>query len=90
MITETIKLREEMVKELDKTACVEVVYPSDANFLLVKVTDANGIYTYLRDKGIIVRNRNNVLLCEGCLRITVGTERENRELMDALDAYTTP
>jgi histidinol-phosphate aminotransferase len=67
---------------------VEKVYPSDANFLLVKVTDANAIYSYLRDKGIIVRNRNNVLLCEGCLRITVGTERENSELLEALNSYS--
>src|SRR6476661_2718869 len=69
MIRETIKLREELVKELNDTACVQNVFPSDANFLLVKVTDANAIYAFLLDKGIIVRNRNNVLLCEGCLRI---------------------
>jgi histidinol-phosphate aminotransferase len=53
----------------------------------VKVTDANAIYSYLRDKGIIVRNRNNVLLCEGCLRITVGTEKENDDLIKALRSF---
>jgi histidinol-phosphate aminotransferase len=87
MITETVKLREAMMKELAETPCVEKIYPSDANFLLVKVSDANGIYAYLRDNGIIVRNRNNVLLCEGCLRITVGTEKENRDLLQSLRSY---
>jgi histidinol-phosphate aminotransferase len=87
MITETIRLREEMVKDLQATPCVQKVYPSDANFLLVKVSDANAIYAFLRDKGIIVRNRHNVLLCEGCLRITVGTERENRELLEAMRQF---
>lgn len=88
MITETITLREELVKDLANTPCVEKIHPSDANFLLVKVSDANAIYAYLRDKGIIVRNRNNVLLCEGCLRITVGTERENKELLTALRSFS--
>lgn len=87
MITDTVKLREELVKELNNTPCVEKIYPSDANFLLVKVTDANAIYAFLRDKGIIVRNRHNVLLCEGCLRITVGTEKENRDLLQALRSF---
>ncbi|NTS41104.1 histidinol-phosphate transaminase [Flavisolibacter sp. BT320] len=87
MITETVKLREALVSDLLITPCVQKVYPSDANFLLVKVTDANAIYAYLRDKGIIVRNRNNVILCEGCLRITVGTERENAVLLEALRNY---
>ncbi len=87
MITETVKLREALVSDLLITPCVQKVYPSDANFLLVKVTDANAIYAYLRDEGIIVRNRNNVILCEGCLRITVGTERENAVLLKALRNY---
>lgn len=86
MITETVKLRNELEKDLAATSCVEKVYPSDANFLLVKVSDANGIYNFLREKGIIVRNRNNVILCEGCLRITVGTEKENGELLAALSS----
>jgi histidinol-phosphate aminotransferase len=57
------------------------IYPSDANFILVKTTDANGIYDFLVDKGIIVRNRSKVELCEGCLRITVGTPEENKTLL---------
>lgn len=87
MITETVKLRDLLVNELLTASSVQKVYPSDANFLLVKVTDANAIYAYLRDKGIIVRNRNNVILCEDCLRITVGTERENAVLVEALRNY---
>lgn len=87
MITETVKLRDLLVNELLTASSVQKVYPSDANFLLVKVTDANAIYAYLRDKGIIVRNRNNVILCEDCLRITVGTERENAVLVEALQNY---
>ncbi|MDR2680834.1 MAG: histidinol-phosphate transaminase [Tannerella sp.] len=63
---------------------VEKINPSDANFLLVKVPDAKDIYNKLIDKGIVVRNRNNVSLCLGCLRITVGTAEENEILINAL------
>ena len=87
MIKETIKEREILEKELAQLPCVQKIYPSDANFLLVKVSNANGIYNYLKEKGIIVRNRNNVLLCEGCLRITVGTGKENCELVEALSNF---
>lgn len=64
-------------------AC-KLVYPTDANFFLAKMTDATAVYEYLKSKGIIVRNRSNVALCENCLRITVGTKRENNELLAAL------
>ena len=60
------------------------VYPTDANFVLVKVDDARKTYEYLVDRGIIVRNRNSVHLCNGCLRITIGTKTENQELLAAL------
>lgn len=63
------------------------VYPSDANFLLMRVTDADALYHYLVDKGIIVRNRNRVQLCGNCLRVTVGTSAENSELLRALRCY---
>ncbi|MDR1881767.1 MAG: histidinol-phosphate transaminase [Prevotella sp.] len=63
---------------------VEKVYPSDANFLLVKVPDANATYQELVRRGIIVRNRHSISLCAGCLRITVGTERENETLIKEL------
>lgn len=64
-------------------SCMEV-YPTDANFFLAKMTDAQGIYNYLVEKGIIVRNRTRVTLCKDCLRVTIGTKTENAELMSAL------
>lgn len=66
---------------------VKKVYPSDANFLLAKVEDANAVYDYLVGKGIIVRNRNTVSLCAGCLRITVGTHEENSTLINELKSF---
>jgi len=66
---------------------VQRVYPSYANFLLVEVDGANAVYKYLIDEKIVVRNRNNVELCEGCLRITVGTPMENDRLLDALGLF---
>lgn len=80
----TIQQREWLVQELNKLENVEKVFPSDANFLLVKVTEANTIFHYLQSHGIIVRNRSNVKGCEGCLRITVGTEDENKKLLETL------
>lgn len=71
-------------KQLEAIAWIEKVYPSDANFLLVKVPDANRLYDKLVDKGIIVRNRNKISLCAGCLRITVGVPDENNTLIDEL------
>jgi len=76
--------REALKQALLSLPCVLHVFPSDANFLLVKVTDAVGIYKSLVDREIIVRNRNNVSLCLGCLRITVGTKEENEILINAL------
>ena len=67
--------------------CVERVFPSNANFFLVKVTDAVHIYNYLVGEGIIVRNRHTVSLCGNCLRITVGTKMENETLVNALKQY---
>lgn len=60
------------------------VYPTEANFFLARVTDAQGIYDYLVDRGIIVRNRTRITLCGDCLRITIGTKSENQELLAAL------
>ena len=65
----------------------EKIYKTDANFFLAKVTDANAIYNYLVDKGVIVRNRNKVQLCQNCLRITIGNRTENNELLSALRQY---
>lgn len=67
---------------------VKRIYPSDANFLLVQVDDANAVYQYLIEEKIVVRNLNNVELCEGCLRITVGTAHENKRLLKALKAFS--
>jgi histidinol-phosphate aminotransferase len=64
-------------------SCLEV-YPTNANFFLAKMTDAQGIYDYLVEKGIIVRNRTRVTLCKDCLRVTIGTKSENAELLSAL------
>ena len=67
--------------------CVVKVFPSDANFLLVRVDQADAIYHYLAQKGIIVRNRSRELHCENCLRITIGSREENDKLLVALSQY---
>jgi histidinol-phosphate aminotransferase len=76
--------RELLVKALQSLNCVVKVYASDANFLLVKVNDAKRIYKELAGQGIITRDRSSVSLCNNCLRITVGTKKENRILIAAL------
>jgi histidinol-phosphate aminotransferase len=76
--------RKTMMASFTELRVCEKVYPSDANFFLAKMTDANGIYKYLVEKGIIVRNRSKVRLCGNCLRITIGTKSENDELLGAL------
>ena len=80
--------RERMVVAFSQLPICEKVYPTDANFFLAKVSDAPYIYTYLIDRGIVVRNRNNVQLCHNCLRITVGSKKENNELLAALRQYS--
>lgn len=79
--------RSHMIPCLAELPMVKQVYPSSANFLLVKVEDADAIYEYLIDHGIVVRNRNRVALCSGGLRITIGTKEENNELLAALRRY---
>ena len=79
--------RKHMIPCLMELPIVKKVYPSAANFLLVKVTDADAIYAYLVDRGIIVRNRNRVALCQNALRITIGSKAENNELLGALRSY---
>lgn len=73
---------------LQELPYVKYIYPSDANFILVKMDDANATYKYLVEKGIIVRNRHTVALCEGCLRITIGTPKQNNRLLQALQTRT--
>lgn len=79
--------RETLGHNLASLQYVEKIYPSDANFLLVKVDDANKLYQFLVSKGVIVRNRNSVSLCKGCVRITVGSPEENTELLKAMKDY---
>ncbi len=83
-VKEILSQRALMIEELEQLSIVEHIYPSDANFILVKVDDANLRYKQLVEKGIIVRNRNSVTLCENCLRITIGTAQDNKELLNAL------
>ncbi|MBP3943157.1 histidinol-phosphate transaminase [Sphingobacteriaceae bacterium WQ 2009] len=86
-IKESIAAREQLAASLTTLPIVEKVYPSDANFLLVRVTDPQGIYNYLVSFGIIVRDRSKVPGCANCLRITVGTEAENAILVEKLKEY---
>src|SRR6201991_2714815 len=76
-IKETLLQRDRLVLTLKDFDFVVDIYPSDANFILVKTTDPKGIYNFLVQQGIIVRDRSKVELCEGCLRITIGTPDEN-------------
>jgi len=79
-----LEQRSILTDKLHELVFVERIYPSDANFLLVKVPDPEGIYNQLVNKGIIIRKRNNLSLCNGCLRITVGTAEENNQLINEL------
>ena len=76
-----------LTDELQKLDIIKHIYPTDANFVLVKVDDANAAYQYLVNKSIIVRNRNTVSLCLGCIRITVGTREENEVLIENLKGF---
>ncbi|MNK80379.1 Histidinol-phosphate aminotransferase [compost metagenome] len=84
-IKETVSEREKLVRELLELDYVQYITPSDANFILVKMEQPREIYDYLVQYGIIVRDRSKVELCEGCLRITVGTPAENRTLLEKLN-----
>ncbi len=84
MTRELVKERENLAEALVNLSFVEKIYPSDANFLLVKMADPVGVYQKLLKKGIVVRDRSKVELCEGCLRITVGTPEENQTLLYVL------
>jgi len=86
-VTRTLRMREQLAEELTRMPLVEKVYPSDANFLLVKTSDANALYSHLARQGVVVRNRNNEPGCRGCLRITIGTAEENQHLVRAWAAF---
>jgi histidinol-phosphate aminotransferase len=87
MIAEINQGRDYLTQALAGLPVVQKIYPSDANFLLIEVTDANKIYDYLLSKGIVVRNRTNQPNCFNCLRISVGTSTENEALVAALKTY---
>ena len=84
VILDEKKKLEEILPELD---CIEQVFPSDANFFLVRVQDANDLYDFLLKRKVIVRNRSKEYLCENCLRLTIGTPEENEKLIEGLREY---
>lgn len=86
-IKEVVLQKALLVKELNDFSFVKTVYPSDANFILLQVDDADLLYQYLASKGIVVRNRSNEVNCENCLRISIGTPRENEILLTAIKKY---
>lgn len=83
-LAQILQERTRLRRDLSAIPLVRRIYPTDANFLLVDVGDADGVYHKLVEEGIIVRNRNRVTLCRGCLRITVGTPEEDDKLLAAL------
>ncbi len=89
MVEEIKQERDLLMHALPSLSPVIKVYPSDANFILVKVKDANGLYNYLLDRGIVVRNRSSLPGCEGCLRISIGTLEENQKLLKAIADFET-
>ncbi|TAF77573.1 MAG: histidinol-phosphate transaminase [Bacteroidetes bacterium] len=87
LVKNILEEREKLEQELEKLPFVTKIYPSDANFLLVKTLDGRRLYHYLIEHKVIVRDRSNVKLCEGCLRITVGTASENETLIKELKSF---
>ncbi|AEV29115.1 histidinol-phosphate aminotransferase [Sphaerochaeta pleomorpha str. Grapes] len=86
-LTSILAARKMMEKELLQIPCVEKIFPSDSNFLLVRVSDATALYRYLAENGIIVRNRSKEKYCANCLRITVGNEAENNALLTCMREF---
>lgn len=86
-VAEIKQQRERVQTALQGSTVVKKIYPSDANFLLVEVADADAMYDFLISRGIIVRNRNRVKGCEGCLRITIGKPEENEALLKSISEY---
>ena len=88
-IREILAQRTFLEEKLSQLKMVLQIFPTQANFLLVKMTDPERIYLHLREQEVIVRDRSNVVKCEGCLRITVGSQQENQLLLDILEKYPT-
>lgn len=87
MIRIIVAEKERLAAALPQIPMVQAVYPSDANFLLVKMPQSREVYQFLLDRGIVVRDRSKTSGCENCLRITIGTPQENQQLWDALCAF---
>ncbi|MFA6872643.1 MAG: histidinol-phosphate transaminase [Bacteroidaceae bacterium] len=87
LVTSILVERAILMKAFSELPWCEQVFPTDANFFLAKVTDAQSIYNYLVESGIIVRNRSSISLCNNCLRITIGTAHENETLITTLKKY---
>lgn len=87
MIKLLVDMRIALAAVFQSMPSVEKVYPSDANFILVKIKEAKKIYEFLLTKGIVLRDRSNVQLCSDCLRITIGTEQENTLLVEAMQDW---
>lgn len=87
MIKLLVDMREALKEVFESMPSVEKVYPSEANFILVKIKDARKVYEFLLTKGIVLRDRSSVQLCEDCLRITIGSEKENTILVDAMQDW---
>lgn len=85
---EIVEEREKLFASLKEFSFIRKIYPSEANFLLIKVNDPKKLYDYLISKQIIVRDRSKMPLCEGCLRITVGTKEENKKLLEEIKKYS--
>lgn len=86
-IKEICEQRQMLAEALPNVPYIEKVFPSDANFFLVKVNDPDKVYAYLMKHGVIVRNRHRVFGCSGCLRLTIGTPEENKRLLKLLNEY---
>ncbi len=87
MVAEILFQREKLVKQLSEIKFVTKIFPSDANFILIKTADGKKVYDFLIEKKIITRDRSKVTLCEGCIRITIGTKDENELLLKELKSY---
>ena len=93
MVRKILQERQILADNLRTLPSVQIIHPSDANFLLVQFSDASGTFAQLIDHQVIVRDRSKVVLCDGCLRISVGTRAENERLLEVLrhnDSTTPP
>ncbi len=86
-IKQVVQQKELLINQLQQLSYIQKIYPSDANFILIKVTDANALYAYLSASEVIVRNRSKDVHCANCLRITIGTPEENNTLITLLKNY---